>query len=83
MIYYIYDELGMIRQVKSKTEAQYLVSLRPDWKIVAKKVLAAEIAGVTYESHNAASAARDSQQHGQGAQQIRPKGRPVRHPADG
>ena len=38
MIYYIYDELGMIRQVKSKTEAQYLVSLRPDWKIVAKKV---------------------------------------------
>ena len=39
MIYYIYDELGMIRQVKSKTEAQYLVSLRPEWKIVAKKVL--------------------------------------------
>lgn len=38
MIYYIYDELGMIRQVKSKTEAQYLVSLRPEWKIVAKKV---------------------------------------------
>lgn len=38
MIYYIYDELGMIRQVKSKTEAQYLVALRPDWKIVAKKV---------------------------------------------
>ena len=38
MIYYIYDELGMIRQVKSKTEAQYLVSLRPDWKIVAKKI---------------------------------------------
>ena len=38
MIYYIYDELGMIRQVKSKTEAQYLVSLQPDWKIVAKKV---------------------------------------------
>ena len=37
MIYYIYDELGMIRQVKSKTEAQYLVALRPDWKIVAKK----------------------------------------------
>ena len=36
MIYYIYDELGMIRQVKSKTEAQYLVS--PEWKIVAKKV---------------------------------------------
>ena len=39
MIYYIYDELGMIRQVKSKTEAQYLVSLRPDWKIVAKKIV--------------------------------------------
>jgi len=38
MIYYIYDELGMIRQVKSKNEAQYLVSLRPDWKIVAKKI---------------------------------------------
>jgi len=38
MIYYIYDELGMIRQVESKTEAQYLVSLRPEWKIVAKKV---------------------------------------------
>lgn len=38
MIYYIYDELGMIRQVKSKAEAQYLVSLRPEWKIVAKKV---------------------------------------------
>jgi len=38
MIYYIYDELGMIRQVKSKTEAQYLLLLRPDWKIVAKKV---------------------------------------------
>jgi hypothetical protein len=38
MIYYIYDELGIIRQVKSKSEAQYLVSLRPEWKIVAKKV---------------------------------------------
>jgi hypothetical protein len=38
MIYFIYDELGLIRQVKSKTEAQYLVSLRPDWKIVAKKI---------------------------------------------
>ena len=37
MIYYIYDELGLIRQVKSKTEAEYLVKLRPDWKIVAKK----------------------------------------------
>ncbi len=39
MIYYIYDEIGLIRRVKSKTEAQYLVSLRPDWKIVAKKVI--------------------------------------------
>jgi flagellar motor switch protein FliG len=38
MIYYIYDEIGLIRRVKSKTEAQYLVSLRPDWKIVAKKI---------------------------------------------
>ena len=38
MIYYIYDELGMIRQVKSKTEAEYLVLLRPEWKIIAKKV---------------------------------------------
>jgi hypothetical protein len=38
MIYYIYDELGLIRQVKSKTEAKYLVFLRPDWKIVAKKI---------------------------------------------
>jgi hypothetical protein len=38
MIYLIYDEFGMIRKVKSKTEAKYLVSLRPDWKIVAKKV---------------------------------------------
>jgi hypothetical protein len=37
MIYFIYDEFGMIRKVKSKTEAQYLVSLRPDWKIVAKR----------------------------------------------
>lgn len=37
MIYYIYDEFGLIRQVKSKTEAEYLVSTRPDWKIVAKK----------------------------------------------
>lgn len=38
MIYYIYDQYGLIRKVKSKSEAQYLVSLRPDWKIVAKKV---------------------------------------------
>ena len=37
MIYFIYDEDGLIRKVKSRTEAQYLVSLRPDWKIVAKK----------------------------------------------
>jgi hypothetical protein len=37
MIYFIYDECGLIRRVKSKTEALYLVSLRPDWKIVAKK----------------------------------------------
>ena len=38
MIYYIYDELGLIRQVKSKTEAEYLVKLRPEWKIVDKKI---------------------------------------------
>ena len=38
MIYFIYDEIGLIRKVKSKAEAQYLVSLRPDWKIVAKRV---------------------------------------------
>jgi hypothetical protein len=38
LIYYIYDELGLIRQVKSKTEAEYLVKLRPEWKIVAKKI---------------------------------------------
>lgn len=37
MIYFIYDEDGLIRQVKSRTEAKYLVSLRPDWKIIAKK----------------------------------------------
>lgn len=37
MIYYIYDDMGLIRKVKSKAEAQYLVGLRPDWKIVAKK----------------------------------------------
>ena len=37
MIYFIYDEDGLIRQVKSRTEALYLVSLRPDWKIMAKK----------------------------------------------
>jgi hypothetical protein len=39
MIYYIYDDMGLIRKVKSKVEAQYLVGLRPDWKIVAKKQL--------------------------------------------
>jgi hypothetical protein len=38
MIYYIYDEFGLIRQVKSKTEAQYLVSTHPNWKIIAKKL---------------------------------------------
>jgi hypothetical protein len=38
MIYFIYDQYGLIRKVKSKTEAEYLVSLRPDWKIVAKKL---------------------------------------------
>jgi hypothetical protein len=37
MIYYIYDELGLIRKTKSRIEAKYLVSLRPDWKIVVKK----------------------------------------------
>jgi hypothetical protein len=37
MIYYIYDELGLIRITKSRTEAKYLVSLRPDWRIVVKK----------------------------------------------
>ena len=37
MIYYIYDELGLIRKTKSRAEAKYLVSLRPDWKIVVKK----------------------------------------------
>jgi hypothetical protein len=37
MIYYIYDEEGLIRITKSKTEAKYLISLRPDWKIVARK----------------------------------------------
>jgi len=37
MIYYIYDIDGLIRIVKSRTEAKYLTSCRPDWKIVAKK----------------------------------------------
>jgi hypothetical protein len=37
MMYYIYDEHGLIRKTKSRAEAKYLVSLRPDWKIVVKK----------------------------------------------
>ena len=37
MIYYIYDEVGLIRVVKSRTEAKYLLSLRPDWRMVAVK----------------------------------------------
>jgi hypothetical protein len=37
MIYELFDEFGLIRIVKSRTEARYLVSCRPDWKIVAKK----------------------------------------------
>jgi len=37
MIYYLYDEIGLIRIVKSRTEAKYLLSLRPDWKMVAVK----------------------------------------------
>lgn len=37
MIYYIYDEQGLIRITKSRTEAKYLLSLRLDWKVVAKK----------------------------------------------
>jgi len=39
MIYYIYDEQSLIRITKSRTEAKYLVSLRPDWKIVVKKAV--------------------------------------------
>jgi hypothetical protein len=39
MIYYIYDEQGLIRISKSKTEAKYLLSLRPDWKVIVKKVV--------------------------------------------
>ena len=38
MIYEIYDEIGLIRIVKSRTEAKYLVSIRPDWKIIVKKL---------------------------------------------
>ena len=38
MIYEIYDEVGLIRIVKSRTEAKYLVSCRPDWKIIGKKL---------------------------------------------
>jgi len=37
MMYYIYDEHGLIRITKSRTEAKYLIALRPDWKIVVKK----------------------------------------------
>jgi hypothetical protein len=37
MIYELFDEFGLIRIVKSRTEAKYLTSCRPDWKIVAKK----------------------------------------------
>ena len=37
MIYEIYDEFGLIRIVKSRTEAKYLTSCRPDWKIFNKK----------------------------------------------
>lgn len=37
MIYELYDECGLIRIVKSRTEARYLTSIRPNWKIVAKK----------------------------------------------
>jgi flagellar motor switch protein FliG len=39
MIYYIHDSFGLIRIVKSKTEAKYLTSIRPDWNIVAKKII--------------------------------------------
>ena len=39
MIYEIYDEIGLIRIVKSRTEARYLTSCRPDWKVISKKVL--------------------------------------------
>ena len=38
MIYEIYDEIGLIRIVKSRTEARYLTSCRPDWKVISKKV---------------------------------------------
>lgn len=37
MTYYIYDELGLIRKTKSKTEAKWLTATRPDWKVVCKK----------------------------------------------
>jgi len=37
MIYYIYDDQGLIRITKSRIEAKYLLSLRPDWKVVVKK----------------------------------------------
>ena len=38
MIYEIYDEIGLIRIVKSRTEARYLTSCRPDWKVISKKL---------------------------------------------
>ena len=38
MIYEIYDEIGLIRIVKSRTEARYLTSCRPNWKVISKKV---------------------------------------------
>ena len=37
MIYYISDEFGLIRIVKSKTEVKYLTSLRPEWTVICKK----------------------------------------------
>lgn len=38
MIYELYDEFGLIRIVKSRTEAKYLTSIRPNWKVVSKKL---------------------------------------------
>lgn len=38
MIYELYDECGLIRIVKSRTEAKYLLSCRPNWKMITKKV---------------------------------------------
>lgn len=37
MIYYIYDEFGLIRKTKSKTEAKWLTAIRPNWTIKAQK----------------------------------------------